>query len=156
MKQSPQMQRIQNNMRPGKISLHGFLGADTRNLIDILTEDEADVQRLNLDHSTIAKKMHSLFMKGKEGLGEFVPVPPCFRVRVESIRGKLPCPFEHPGLYRKINITVKNLNLNKEITYTALGLHLIEAHGFYGGRGSPYRLNPKELAQILEIESAEE
>ena len=35
MKQSPEMIKIQNNMRPGVISLEGFLGTDKRNLADI-------------------------------------------------------------------------------------------------------------------------
>ena len=54
MKQSPQMQKIQNAMRPGVITLNGFLGTDDRNLDDILTADDALVKRLNLTHQAIA------------------------------------------------------------------------------------------------------
>lgn len=152
MKQTPQMQRVQNNMRPGAITLDGFLGSDTRNLGDILIEDDAEVKRMGLTHEEIASRMNELREEGKEGLGEFITVPPHFEVRVDSVRGKLPCPFEHPGLFPKTNITVRNTRLGREITYTDLQIHLIEAHGFYEGKGSRYRIDPRELAELLEIE----
>jgi hypothetical protein len=152
MKQTPQMQRVQDNMRPGAITLDGFLGSDTRNLGDILIEDDAEVKRMGLTHEEIASRMNELREAGEEGLGEFITVPPHFEVRVDSVRGKLPCPFEHPGLFPKTNITVRNTRLGREITYTDLQIHLIEAHGFYEGKGSRYRIDPRELAELLEIE----
>jgi len=72
MKQSPQMQRIQENMRPGAIALEGFLGRDTRNLADILEEDNSAVRRLDLSHGVIAQRMEELKNAGAEGLGEFI------------------------------------------------------------------------------------
>ena len=153
MKQTPQMQRVQDNMRPGAITLEGFLGNDIRNLEDILIEDDAEVKRMGLTHGDIASRMIELREAGKEGLGEFITVPPHFEVRVDSVRGKLPCPFEHPGLLPKTNITVRNTRLGREITYTDLQIHLIEAHGFYEGRGSRYRTDPEELVEVLEIET---
>jgi len=146
------MQRVQDNMRPGAITLDGFLGSDTRNLGDILIEDDAEVKRMGLTHEEIASRMNELREAGEEGLGEFITVPPHFEVRVDSVRGKLPCPFEHPGLFPKTNITVRNTRLGREITYTDLQIHLIEAHGFYEGKGSRYRIDPRELAELLEIE----
>jgi hypothetical protein len=154
MKQTPQMQRVQDNMRPGAITLEGFLGSDTRNLGDILIEDDAEVKRMGLNHEEIASRMNELREAGKGGLGEFITVPPNFEVRVDSVRGKLPCPFEHPGLFPKTNITVRNTRLDREVTFTDLQIHLIEAHGFYEGKGSRYRIDPEELAEVLELESS--
>ena len=57
---------------------------------------------------------------------------------------------EH-GRHRKTIVTVRNLRLRKEITFSDLNIHLIAAHGFYEGKGSPFRLEPVELAQVLEI-----
>ncbi len=151
MKQPPDLQKAQDNMRPRVITLDGFLGTDTRNLIDILIEDDADVKRLNLDHRTIAARMSELRTAGMNGLGDFITVPPHFEVRVDVVRGRLPCPFGHKGLVRKTNITVRNLRLNREITYTELNIHMIGAHGFYEGRGATFRLDPAILAEILEV-----
>jgi hypothetical protein len=79
-------------------------------------------------------------------------VPPHFEVRVESVRGGLPCPFGHAGLYPKLNVAVRNLAHGGELLFTELNIHLIEAHGFYEGRGAAFRVDPDVLAQVLELE----
>jgi len=155
MKQSKILDNIQDQMKPGKITLSGFLGNDDRKLIDILIEDDAVVKRMDLTHEDIAQKMIYFKDKGLKGLGEFIKVPPHFEVRVDSVRGKIPCPFGDPGVFKKINTTVKNLDKNMEITYTDLNIHMIYAHGFYEGKGSDFRLEPKKIITTLEIKSSD-
>ncbi len=138
MKQTLKMKRAEENMRPGVISLEGLLGKDTRNLLDILIDDDGQVKRLKLTHELIAEKMSLLRDKGKRGLGEFIEV--------------MPCPFEHPGIFPKTNITVRNKKKAREINYTDMNIHLIREHGFYEGKGSRFRLEPEEFAEVLEIQ----
>ncbi|MDO9542126.1 MAG: hypothetical protein Q7J98_07370, partial [Kiritimatiellia bacterium] len=69
----------------------------------------------------------------------------------EISRGLLPCPFGEPGRHRKAIVIVRNLRLRKEITFSDLNIHLIAAHGFYEGKGAPSRLDPLDLAQVLEV-----
>lgn len=152
MKQTVQMDTIQHAMQPGVLTLEGFLGADTRKLVDILINDDAEVKRLGLSHQQIAMKMIEFRDAGMKGLGEFISVPPHFEVRTESVRGKIPCPFGDPGIFPKSNTTVRNLKLNKEVTFTELNIHMIYAHGFYEGHGSNFRINPHEIVELLEIE----
>ncbi len=156
MKQSPELQKAQESMRPGAITLYGFLGSDERNLIDILTDDDGVVKRLGLSHEHIADRLEELRDLGKDGLGEFTKVGSHFHVRVESVRGKLPSPFGGPGLYQKTNTIVKNDALDQEVVYSDLHIHLIRNHGFYQGRGSRFRLDPVVLARALEIEPEDE
>lgn len=156
MKQSPDLSIAQANMKPGVITLQGFLGPDDRNLIDILTEDDGEVKRLGLSHEQIGRRMEEMRDKGKAGLGEFIKVEPHFQVRVEIVRGKLPSPFGGPGLHRKANTTIRNEALGKEIAYTDLQIHLIIKNGFYQGKGSYYRVGPSELAEVLEIQPEED
>jgi hypothetical protein len=151
MKQSPQLTKIQDQMRPGVITLDGFLGHDTRNLIDILIEDDGKVRRMGLSHQQIAERMQYFRDQGLDGLGEFMTIDSHFEVRVDSVRGKLPSPFGGPGMYEKINTTVRNTKINQEITYTDLHIHFVRDHGFYEGKGSPYRINPEDLVKILEV-----
>jgi len=155
MKQTIQMKKIQDRMKPGVITLTGFLGTDTRNLIDIILEDDAEVKRLGLTHAKIASRMLELRDAGMRGLGDFINVPPHFEIRVDSVRGKLPCPFGDPGVFPKTNITVRNLEKSNKITYTDLNIHLILAHGFYQGKGSLFGIEIKKLVDILEIEPEE-
>jgi hypothetical protein len=35
-------------------------------------------------------------------------------------------------------------------------IHLIDSHGFYEGKGSPFRLEPAALVEILDIQPAQE
>lgn len=143
------MDKIQNDMKPGKLTMDGFLGDDSRNLIDILAEDERTVKNLNLEHKDIATKMAEFRDKGLRGLGNFVAIDETFDVKVDSVRGKLPCPFKDPGIFSKTNITVRNKKKSKEITFTDLDIHMILKHGFYQGKPSKYRIEPEFLAEIL-------
>ena len=156
MKQTEQMKEIQERMKPGVITLDGFLGADDRNLIDILVEDDAEVKRFSLTHERIAARMQELRDVGKEGLGDLVRVAPHFEVSVDIARGKLPCPFGHRGLIRKTIIKVKNLEKDREITYTDLNIHMIKEHGFYQGKESLFRVESSDLVDILEIKALAE
>jgi hypothetical protein len=156
MKQTVQLTKIQEKMRPGIITRDGFLGTDRRNLIDILVEDDATVKRMDLTHEIIARRMMDLRDAGYRGLGNFISVSPHFEVRVDSVRGKLPCPFGDPGIFPKTNTTVKNLNTGKTVTFTDLHIHMIGSHGFYEGKGSPFRLEPEELASVLEVEKPQD
>ena len=143
-------------MKPGIITRDGFLGTDRRNLIDMLVEDDETVKRMDLTHATVAQRMIDLRDAGLRGLGNFINVEPHFEVRVDSVRGKLPCPFGDPGIFQKTNTTVRNLKSGKEVTYTDLHIHMIGSHGFYEGRGSPFRLEPEILVSVLEIKKATE
>lgn len=155
MKQTVDMQRIQDDMRPGRISYSGFLGQDRRILIEILDVDDAAVKRLGQTHASLATRMRVLRESGRRGLGEAIPVAPHFEVRVDSVRGVLACPFHHAGRFPKVNTTVTNLRNGRTVTYSDLSIHLIAEHGFYQGVGSPFRLDPAELMAVLEPSSGE-
>ena len=156
MKQTVQMDRIQERMQPGVYTRDGFLGTDRRKLIDILIEDDEAVKRMDLNHQRIAERLICLRDAGMRGLGEFINVEPHYEVRVVSVRGKLPCPFGDPGIFPKTNTVVRNTKLDREITFTDLHIHMVGSHGFYEGKGSPFRLEPAELAEVLGIEPIRE
>ena len=154
MKQTPEYDHIQQQMQPGVITLEGFLGPDKRHLIDILVEDDGTVRRLERSHEQSAKRWNifaQLDCRGWENLS----IDDTFDVCVDSVRGKLPSPFGGAGMYDKVNTTVLNKRLNKEITFTDLHIHFIRDHGFYEGKNSIYRLEPHHLIEILEIEKLE-
>lgn len=151
MKQSARDDLIQEQMGPGVIAQEGMLGSDRRKLRDILDADDAAVRRLGLTHAAIAARMRELRDAGAAGLGLAVKVGECFEVRVDSARGGLPCPFLHDGLYQKEFVEVRNTRTGEQVTFSELNVHMIEAHGFYEGVGSPYRLDPDVLARVLEV-----
>jgi hypothetical protein len=150
MKQTVEMDKVQHNMRPGCITLKGLLGQDSRKLVDILIDDDAKVKALGTSHEAIATRMQELRDAGLRGLGESIKVQDRYEVRVDSVRGKLPCPFED-GVVQKTFIQVRNIDLDRTITYTDLHIHMIREHGFYEGKGSSFRLPPHDLVTILDV-----
>ena len=150
MKQSVRMEQIQHEMQPGVITRDGFLGSDRRPLSEILDEDDAEVKRLGYSHASIAARMRELREAGRRGLGLAIRVAPHFDVRVDGVRGRLPCPFGHAGVFPKTNITVTNQRTGRTVIYTDLSIHMIERHGFYEGEGSPFRIAPRDLAETIE------
>lgn len=151
MKQKPDLKDIQELMTPGKLTARGFLGEDNRALVDILAADELLVRKIKTDHKSIAEKMLYFMNEGRKGLGNPVKVNENFVVTVDENRGVVPCPFRHGYLSNKINVSVENLVLGQSVSYSDLSIHLIEAHGFYQGKGSFFRLEPEELVRVLEI-----
>lgn len=149
MKQSPRLQTIQDNMQPGSISAEGFLGDDSRNLADIISSDQAAVNKLNITHAQIADKMQQLTDAGKPGLGRPERVEEIYDITVEDYRGMIPCPFQDSSKSDKRNTCALNIKTGEKYCWTDLSIHMIREHGFYEGRGSAYRLEPQMLAEFL-------
>lgn len=151
MKQTPEMDRIQREMRPQHITREGFLGDDSRHLNDILQEQDAEILRMGFTHERLAARLAELRDAGSRGLGQPVRVEPHFEVTVDSVRGRLPCPFTHGMSVGKLNTTIRNLVSGETITITDLTIHLIGFHGFYGGQGAPFAYPPEHLVRFLEL-----
>ena len=151
VKQSPELDRIERNMRPMCLCQQGFLGYERRKLIEILTDDQGTVNSLGLSHEVIAQRLRAITDEARKGLGDPVVLEERFEVEVQEARGKIPCPWGHPGLYPKTHVKLERIETGETLVWSDLGIHLIEEHGFYQGRGSPYRLNPSEVKRILEL-----
>jgi len=149
MRQPPHLDAAQARMAPGRITRDGFLGSDRRALIEIIEQDRNAVARLGLTNQQIADRLDYLTEHGKAGLGTWVLVEGDLEVRVESVRGGLPCPWGHKGLYPKMNVFLRNLTTGEELVWTGMQIHLVREHGFYEGKGSPFRLDPERVARAL-------
>lgn len=150
MKLTPEERRIEENMQPGNISANGFLGQDTRNLTDIIRSDQVTVDQLGLSHQQIANRLRTLTDKGKAGLGRPVILEDeALSVTVEDYRGMIPCPFQDHISHDKRLTTCTTLKDRRTVRWSDLNIHMIEAHGFYEGRGSPFRIEPETVAAVL-------
>lgn len=149
MKMSPDYIEAQKNMKPGVISSVGFLGDDTRDLVQIIEDDERVMNQLGLDFEEIAQWLKKLFDMAIKGLGETVLVDDKWEVTIYEARGFIPCPFKD-GIFRKRIIHVKNIKNEMKIDVSELSVHLLEKHHFLQGKGSPFRIEPYVLKEILE------
>ena len=46
---------------------------------------------------------------------------------------------------------MKRLSDGKELKYSLLVPHMIERYGFYEGKGTPYRVEPKAIIDFLDL-----
>ena len=150
MKMSPEQKKIQENMAAGIITAAGFLGDDERTITDIIEDDEEMMRYHKLDYDEVAEKLMYYIEKGKKGLGEFISVDSLWLVRTEEARGHLPCPFGD-GLQRKITCEIVLEETGEKLLFSVFSLHLFKEHHFHQGKGSPFRIDPLQLKNVLKL-----
>jgi hypothetical protein len=152
MKMSPEYRRAQENMQPGVITADGFLGDDTRNIVDIIEADEEEFSRLGMDFDDVVATLRHLLEEGRKGLDEPVTVDDKWIVTTTEARGHLASPFED-GIFRKVNATIQRAPAGKPegptILVSDLSLHLMEKNHFLQGKGAPFRLEPHRIKEVL-------
>lgn len=149
MKTSPATDRIIKRMKPGALTRDGFLGNDDRPLHEIIDADDEAVTRLGLTHAGIANRLEYLAEIGRKGYGTPMSYMKTYQITVEEVKGRIACPWGRCGTFPKGTIKIRNLNSDIEVQTTPLGIHMIRCHGFYQGRGAPYRLEPDVLRYTL-------
>lgn len=149
MKRSPDMQRLNEILRSSKLSSGGFLGDDNRHVGEIIEDDMRTVFQAGRSLAEIAGRMRVIAETAKCGLETDVRIDEKRKARSTAARGVIPCPWPHPGRYGKTVTTVTRTDTGQTVRWSDLSVHLIEAHGFFEGRGSPFRIEPRELIDIL-------
>jgi hypothetical protein len=149
MKKSPQQQKLERLLQSSKFSASGFMGTDTRDLWQIIDEDGAEVARTGKTMDDLAARMKELTDTGVKALGDWVEISKDLKVMVDDNRGMIPCPWPHHVRCLKRITKVHSALNNQEIRWSDLNIHLISEHGFFEGKGSPYRLEPSALIKTI-------
>jgi hypothetical protein len=152
VKQSPDEKRITERMAPGVLCRDGFLGTDRRPLREILETDEHAVAGLGTTHEAIAAKLQHAYDRARAGLGTSVDIGEGLAAVYREAMGRIPCPWGD-GSFPKgvVELTAAD---GESMSFTVLSVHFIASHGFYQGRGSPFRLEPAELARLFALAEA--
>lgn len=150
VKQTPDFDRIQAKMQPGVLTLKGFLGNDDRKLADILVADEQTLLRLGISREQIAVRLQDLADRGADLMEQEVTVDERYKIKVRDDRGKIPSPWGD-GLFEKGDVEMIDGVTGKSLKWNKLTLRLISVHGFFGGHGSEYRIDPEEVVEILDL-----
>ena len=152
MKESPTDKELRERLGPSKFSGEGFLGNDTRPVQDIISHDLAVLESRGITPEIIAGRLTEIYDKAARGFGAEVEVLPGIYGKYNESMGKIPSPFTGEGVYRKGEVTVTDNESGYEIVITPLSIHLIQAHGFFQGKGSRYRIEPEKAADILMVQ----
>ena len=148
-KKSPQLQRLEEILRSSKLVSGGFMGSDTRSVLDIIDADAAELTKLGFTANAVAERMQEITNIAQNGLGNWVTIDENRQAVVEEAKGALVCPWPHPGKFAKRVTTVKINKSGQTIRWADLNIHLISEHGFFEGRGSAFRIEPERLIKVI-------
>lgn len=151
MKESPQDLALHRNLEGSKFSGEGFLGSDHRPVEEIIEDDARTLEQLGIEKDDLVEALRTVFGKAKERLGAPAEVAPGVQAVYHESMGKIPSPFRGDGVFEKGDVVVKDTNSHKSMTLTALGIVLIEKHGFFQGRGAYYRIDPATAVEVLKM-----
>ena len=150
MKMSPQDKKLELMLRSSVLVAGGFMGSDARSVREVIEADAATLQKSGVNAAMLAKRMRELTALAEQGLGTSVDADGgTLRVMCDDYKGLLVCPWGHPGRFHKRVTTAERIDLGKTLMWTDLNIHLIEAHGFFEGRGSAFRIEPDEAVRFL-------
>jgi hypothetical protein len=149
MKQSPHNRKLEHVLRSSKIVAGGFLGHDKRPLQEIIDTDLAALERLGYTPEQVARRMQQLTDAAVTGLGTEVVVEDNIVVYCEEWKGPIICPWPHGGRFVKRITTVRRTDTGRSLSWTDLNIHMIAQHQFFEGKGSTFRMESKELIEII-------
>jgi hypothetical protein len=148
LRQPDRVHELEALLRSGKLVLGGFMGWDDRELYEVIEEDVRVVWSQGRTVAELAARMAKLTEVGIAGLGNPV-ISGGFEITVEESKGLNVCPWNCQDYLSKRVTTVKRAKDGKSLRWTDLGTHMIQRHGFFEGKGSLYRLEPKELIVVI-------
>lgn len=144
---------LERDMRPKKLSKAGFLGADEK-LLDVLAMDNDYVLgELGLTHQELARHLHviGVIARGATNNDQWVTFRyhgQTFRAQLQCARGYQDSPFQD-DTKANCNATLENVATGKKLVYSLLVPMMMERYGFYEGKGTPYRVEPRQIVEVL-------
>ncbi|MDI1447932.1 hypothetical protein [Polyangium sp. 6x1] len=147
--------RVEELMRPGVFSTAGFLG-ETERLDEVLKEDARTLASLGITAKDVASRIREIVGKAlrrsmKSARAEDGHEIGRFRVRFLKWGGYQECPWlctPDPG-WASIDFVIEDRRSGAKLRGPGLIVHLIAEHGFFEGKESPYRVDPREAAEVL-------
>lgn len=149
MKPSPQDKKLDEMLRSSALVAGGFMGSDPRQAAEVIAADAATLQACGVNAAMLARRMSALTAIAQQGLGTWADAEAGLRVMSDDYKGVLVCPWGHVGRYAKRVTVAERPATGQTLTWTDLNVHLIEAHGFFEGHGSAFRIEPEEAVRIL-------
>jgi hypothetical protein len=146
---TPHLRQVEELMRCDRIVAGGFFGNDARSLEEIVEADAATLKGLNCTPAMLAGRMKALRDVALSHLGNGTMAGETLELRAEDNRGTLICPFGDGTRHFKTVTHARRVDTGREIRWSDLNIHLIEAHGFFEGWGCAFRLEPAELVEML-------
>jgi hypothetical protein len=134
---------------PSKFSKEGFLGTDSRVPEEIIRADLETLTRIGVDGKKIGTALRSAYVSAERAMGNPVVLSDGVTAVHHESRGRIPSPFAQDGTFQKGEAAISGKSGEMLFRITPLSINLIEKHGFFQGKGSPYRIEPEIAARML-------
>lgn len=145
-------------MRPGALSLGGFLGPN-ESLRAVMAADEHAIQQTGVTFESLAAGIETLIAAARGSGTREATVNGTHHVRIQQYMGVQICPWSPDPqqmqctgrgvLLSNIDWRVENLATGQVLQGPGLIVHLMHDHHFCEGPESPYRVDPVALAGLL-------
>ena len=175
----PAIVQLEANMRPGAFSEGGFLGHN-ESLEAVLASDAHALDELGLSSAALADALEEILQRARDqyptgegslpnlyrpwsvphfsldnlpGPQEGCMIDNKYQVFTMGYRGLQECPWgcEYER-WSSFDFLILNRETGEYITGPGLIVHLIREHQFFEGKESPYRVDPTQLARVLQLE----
>jgi hypothetical protein len=147
---------LEKVMRPGASSRAGFLGKDEKLLEVLAADNRYVVDEAGLTHQELAYHLHAMGAvwrrqaKDKREEAEFLYHGRKFKVKGVASRGFQDSPFAD-ATRSGSNVTIHNLSNGKKLECALLVPYMIERYGFYEGKGTSYRVDPRQIVEVFDF-----
>ena len=154
----PDLSEVERRMQPGAWDSSGFLTPGS-SLAGILASDAASVHRLGLDLEVMGERLQELLQAGA-GSDVFLPIV-VGEHEVELLRGRgmitcpwapaefEACPTGHGARPTANRFIIRHRPSGNRFEGFELSIHLIREHGFFGGPGTRFRIDPEQIVAVL-------
>ncbi len=146
---------LEEIMRPGASHTNGsrseFLG-NNESLIDVLAEDNHYVvDQLGLTHQQLVFPLRLILQACRHGLvgdDEFAYKGEVYSLSILGWMGFQTSPFGDDSTGSQ-DCVIRNLTHDTKISFPSLGPELISRYGFYEGKGTRYRVDPRDILKVF-------
>jgi hypothetical protein len=153
----PDIGQIEARMRPGALSVRGFLGPN-ESLRTVMEADFRALENARITFEALAVSLEALIAAASDSSTKEAVVG-THHVRVQQYLGFQICPWspdpQHMQCmgrgvhFSSLDWRVENLRTCQVLEGPGLIVHLMHDHHFCEGRESPYRVDPLALAGLL-------
>lgn len=139
--------KFESRLRPGAYSRVGFLGR-AESLAGVLRRDAQSMEELGLSFEELAGALAAVLAMRPDGNERF-------DLQIHMYKGSQACPWTSCkgaiGIGSGFDWRIKNRRTCSELRGPGMIVHLIKEHHFFEGFESPYRVDPRALAELLEL-----
>jgi hypothetical protein len=149
MSDSNDSEKFENMLHSADVMAYGLIGTDKRPLLEIVQSDMDELTKLGVTIGKLVERMKEITRKAIPSLGNWTKIDDTHQAKIFEVKGNVPCPWQHPSGFAKRITYVENTATQTSVKWTDLNIHLIEQHNFFEGKGSVYRVEPKEVIKAI-------